>query len=178
MAFEEKTIDSQLIYKGPVFNIRKYKVTATGNQVTYRDVVEHSGGAVIVAVKDNGNVLLVRQFRKPVERVMVELPAGKRDPGEDPETTAIRELKEETGYTAGSIRFLTAIHTSVGYSTELLYIYLCKDLTPGETNFDSTEDLDLMELSADEALEKVMIGEITDSKTVVGLLFARQAGEI
>ena len=80
MAFEEKTIDSQLIYKGPVFNIRKYKVTATGNQVTYRDVVEHSGGAVIVAVKDNGNVLLVRQFRKPVERVMVELPAGKRDP--------------------------------------------------------------------------------------------------
>ncbi|WP_417081246.1 NUDIX domain-containing protein [Mobilibacterium timonense] len=178
MAFEEKTIDSKLVYEGAVFNVRKYKVTAVNDQVAYRDIVEHVGGSVIVGIKDDGNIVMVRQFRKALEKTILELPAGKRDPGEDSETTALREFREETGYTPGSIKFLTAIHTSVGYTTELLYIYLCRDLTPGETDLDKTEDIDLVEIPVDEALEKVMSGELTDSKTVVGLLFARQAGEI
>ncbi len=109
---------------------------------------------------------------------MLELPAGKIDGDEDPMDTALRELKEETGYRAGSIRHLTTISPSCGYTTELLYIYLCKDLTPGETHFDDTEDLDLYEYTADELVDRIMKGEIQDAKTIVGVLFARTAGEI
>lgn len=178
MAFPEKTLQSEVVYDGPIFRIRKDKVTVVGGKTSYRDILEHNGGAVILAVKEDGRILMVRQFRKALEREVLELPAGKIDGDEDPMDTALRELKEETGYRAGSIRHLTTISPSCGYTTELLYIYLCKNLTPGETHFDDTEDLDLYEYTADELVDWIMKGEIQDAKTIVGVLFARTAGEI
>ena len=178
MAFPEKTLQSEVVYDGPIFRIRKDKVTVVGGKPSYRDFLEHNGGAVMLAVKEDGRILMVRQFRKALEREALELPAGKIDGDEDPMDTALRDLNEETGYRAGSIRHLTTISPSCGYTTELLYIYLCKDLTPGETLFDDTEDLDLYEYTADELVDRIMKGEIQDAKTIVGVLFARTAGEI
>ena len=178
MAFEEKTIDSHIMYEGPIFRIRKHKVIAVGDQIAYRDILEHNGGAVVLAVKEDGKILVVRQYRTTLNRQMLELPAGKLDGDEDPKEAAIRELKDETGYTAKEIRHLTTINPSCGYTTEMLYIYLCTGLTPGETAFDDTEDLDLLEFTADELIRMIMDGTIQDAKTIVGVLFARTAGEI
>lgn len=105
---------------------------------------------MIAAVKDDGNMVMVKQFRKPAERVMLEVPAGKIDEGEmNPEKTALRELREETGYRASSIRLLTRMYPSVGYSEETLYIYLCTGLTAGEPDFDENEAIDIEEYSID-----------------------------
>ena len=138
MIFEEKTIKSDRIYEGSILNLRRDKVTVL-HGTSYREIVEHNGGAVLAAITDEGKMVMVRQFRKPAERVMLEVPAGKIDPGEKPEETAKRELAEETGYRARHVRYLTEFYPSVGYAEEVLYLYLCTGLTPGETNFDENE---------------------------------------
>lgn len=177
MIFEEKTISSKLVYEGPVFKVRQHVVDTRGGE-SVRDVVEHSGGAIMVAVKDNGNILMERQYRKALECVLLELPAGKADPGEDPVVTATRELSEETGYIPGEVKHLISFYPTCGYSNEYLHIYICKDVTPGETHWDATECMDIVEYSADELIAMIMNNEITDSKTIIGLLYARMAGEI
>ena len=177
MAFEEKTKSSKIIYEGPVFKIRQHVVeTVAGESI--RDVVEHVGGGIIVAVTNEGKILMEKQYRKALEQVLLELPAGKADPNEDPELTAVRELAEETGYKAGSVKHLVSYYPTCGYSNELLHIYVCRDLVPGETHLDPTECIDVVEFDADELVDMIMRGEIRDSKTIIGVLFARQAGEI
>ena len=178
MAYEEKTIESKIVYEGPIFNVRKYEVSAFNGKETYRDVVEHNGGAVMLAITDDGKILMEKQFRKPLEREVIELPAGKIDPGEKPEVTAARELKEETGYTAEKIKLLTKIVPSCGYSQETLWIYICKGLVPGEKCWDDTENIDLFEMDADKVIDMIMAGKILDAKTMCGVLYARVAGEI
>ena len=178
MTFEEKTISSKLVYEGPVFKVRQHMVEAYGGRQAQRDVVEHVGGAIMVAITDEGKILMEKQFRKPLEKVLLELPAGKADPGEDPELTAARELAEETGYTAGLIKHLVSYYPTCGYSSELLHIYICKELKAGDTHWDPTECIELHEYDADELIDMIVRGEIRDSKTIIGLLFARQAGEI
>lgn len=177
MVFEEKTISSEIVYEGPVFRVRKHVVETIGGE-SVRDIVEHTGGAIMLAVKDDGKIIMERQFRKPLEEIILELPAGKADPDEDPLVTATRELKEETGYTAGKVRHLVSYYPTCGYSNEFLHIYICKELTAGETNWDATECMDIVEYDADELLDMVMRNEIKDSKTIIALLYARQAGEI
>lgn len=172
MTFEEKTISTETVYQGKIINVRRDKVSVVNGE-SYREIVEHSGGAVIVAVKDNGNVIMVKQFRKPAERIMLEVPAGKIDPGEEPETTALRELKEETGYSAENIRFLTKMYPSVGFSDEILYLYLCTGLTAGETDFDENEAIDIFEYPIDRLYDMVMKGEIEDGKTQVAILMVK-----
>ena len=177
MIFEEKTISSRLVYEGPVFKIRQHIVeTPAGESV--RDIVEHSGGSLVVAVTNDGKILMERQYRKALEDAFLELPAGKADPGETAEVTAVRELREETGYTAGTVKHLLSFYPTCGYSNELLHVYLCRDLTPGETHWDPSECIELIEYDADELFDMIMRNEIKDSKTIIALLFARQAGEI
>lgn len=178
MAFIEKTIDSSIVYEGPIFKIRKYKVESVNGEPAYRDILEHGGGATMIAIKDDGKILAVRQYRKTLDRVVLELPAGKRDPGETTRETAVRELREETGYLAHDVEYLTTIDPSVGYSQEMLDIYVCRGLTEGETDFDSTEDLDLVEYEADEFYDMVLNNKIQDAKTALAILFARAKGEI
>jgi ADP-ribose pyrophosphatase len=117
-------------------------------------------------------MVMIRQFRKPADKVMFEVPAGKIDPGEDPMDAAKRELKEETGYTAGSVRYLTKFYPTVGYSQELLYLYLMEDLTPGETDFDENEAIDMEEWSIGDLHEMVIKGEIDDAKTIIAIEYA------
>ncbi len=173
MTFEEKTLRSERIYEGTILNVRRDKVTVQ-NGTSFREIVEHRGGAVIAAVKDDGTMIMVKQFRKPAERVMLEVPAGKIEPGEtDTEKTALRELKEETGYTASHIRMLTRMYPSVGYSEEILYIYLCTGLTAGETEFDDNEAIDICEYPIEELYRMVLDGRIEDGKSQVAILLVR-----
>ncbi len=176
MVYEEKTLKSERIYEGHILNLRKDTVTVI-NGVSQREIVEHSGGAVIIAVKDDGRVVMVRQYRKGANRVMLEVPAGKRDGGEDPEETARRELREETGYTAGSIRFMARMYTSPGYTEEVLHIYLATELTPGETDFDENEAIDVEEMPLNEAVDMILSGEIQDGKTQAAVLMAKSVLE-
>ena len=159
MTFEEKTLKSERIYEGAIINLRKDKVTVE-HGTSYREIVEHNGGAVLAALTADGKMVMVRQYRKPAERVMLEAPAGKIDPGEEPMDAAIRELKEETGYTAPPPPPPTRFYPSVGYSEEMLYLYLCTELTPGETCFDENEAIDLEEMDVETLYQMVMDGRI------------------
>ena len=174
MVFEEKTLSSEKIFEGKIINLRKDKVT-TVNGTSYREIVEHKGAAVLAAVTDEGKMVMVRQFRKPAEKVMLEAPAGKIDPGEDAETAALRELREETGYTAGKIEFLTKFYPCVGYSEEVLHLYLCTELTAGETEFDENEAIDIEEMDIDELFKMAMNGEIDDAKTAIAIFMVRES---
>ena len=173
MIFEEKTLESERIYEGAIINLRKDKVTVkTGT--SYREIIEHNGGAVICALTDDKKLVMVNQFRKPAEEVLLELPAGKRDGDEKGVDVAARELKEETGYPAGKIVHLTNMYTSPGYSNEVLEIYLATDLLPGETDFDENEAIDILEIPLEEMVDAVMQGKIKDAKTIVGVLMTAE----
>lgn len=169
MSFNEKTISSEIKYKGKILNLRIDTVESVNGEST-REIVEHSGGAVVLPLLPNKNVVMIRQFRKPIERDVLEIPAGKIEQGESPEETAFRELREETGYKANNMTLLTKMYPSVGYSEELLYIYLATDLEPEETDFDENEDIDTYSYHIDDLYEMVMEGKIQDAKTQVAIL--------
>ncbi|MEE1038043.1 MAG: NUDIX hydrolase [Eubacterium sp.] len=173
MTFEEKTISSEMIYKGAILNVRRDKVEVHNGDFGYREIIEHNGGAVAVALTDDGKVVLVKQFRKAMEKDMIELPAGKIEENEDPLSTINRELKEETGYEAKDVKLIAEFNPSVGYASETLYIYLATGLVPGEQNFDEHEAIDVLEVPLDEAIDMVVRGEITDGKSMVGLLLTK-----
>ena len=169
MTFEEKTLNSKRIYEGAIINLRCDEVTVQ-NGTSKREIIEHNGGAVLAAITDQGKMVMVKQFRKPAEKVLLEAPAGTIDPGEKPEKTAVRELKEETGYTAFEVSFLTKFYPSVGYSEEILYLYLCTGLTPGETDFDENEAIDIREYEIEELYQMAMSGQLEDAKTIIAVL--------
>ena len=172
MTFEEKTLKSEKIYEGTIINLRRDKVTAQGG-TSYREIIEHNGGAVIAALTEDKKLVMVRQYRKPADKVMLEVPAGKIDPGEMPLEAAVRGLKEETGYTASKVEFLTEFYPSVGYSEERLYLYLCTGLTPGETCFDENEAIEIEEIDLDRLFKMAMSGELDDAKTIIAILMVK-----
>ena len=172
MTFEEKTLSSERIYEGAIINLRRDKVTVQ-NGTSFREIVEHNGGAVLAAITPDGKMVMVRQFRKPAERVMLEVPAGKIDAGEEPETAAVRELKEETGYTAGKVVHMTSFYPSVGYSEEMLHLYLCTELTAGETCFDENEAIEIEEMDIGVLYRMVMDGKIQDGKSAIAILMVK-----
>lgn len=173
MTFEEKTVTTERIYEGKIINVRRDQVTVE-NGLSWREIVEHSGGSVIAAVTDDGQLVMVRQYRKPAERVMLEVPAGKIDPGEEPFDAAVRELREETGYTAEHMELLTRMYPSVGYAEEILYIYAATGLTPGETDFDENEAIDIERYPVEQLYDMVMAGQIEDGKSQVAILMVRE----
>ena len=174
MIFKEETLSSEYAYKGRILNVRKDEVTVINGRST-REIVEHIGGVAIAAVNSEGKIARVEQCRKPFEDVILEVPAGKfNTPDEDHLEAAKRELREETGFTAGKWTFLTAMKPSVGYTTEELYIYLAEDLTAGETDFDDNEAIDDIMMDLDEAHKMAVSGKITDGKTLVAILLAKE----
>lgn len=174
MIFEEKTLSTEMIYEGRILNLRKDRVTVSGEDESFREIVEHNGGAVILPIKDNGNIVMVRQYRKPFDSPFLELPAGKIDPGETSVEAAKRELAEETGYRAGKIEALGRMIPSVGYNTEVLYLYIATDLKEGEPSPDEHEELDIVEMKLEDAIKMVISGEIEDGKTQIGLLLGEK----
>ena len=169
MVFEEKTISTESIYEGKILNLRRDKVT-TIDGTSYREIVEHNGGAAIAALTDDYKLIMVKQYRKPAEKIMLEAPAGKRDGDETFQEVAIRELKEETGYTASEIIPLGSFYTSPGYSTEVLFICLARGLSKGETAFDEGEAIEIEEYKLSDLMDMVMNDERNDSKTELAIL--------
>lgn len=172
MTFEEKTVRSEIVYKGKVLNLRRDEVITVSGTTSIREIVEHNGGVGLVAVDNDGQVIMVRQFRKAMERDMLEIPAGKLEAGEDPMEAALRELSEETGYCAGDIRFLTRYYPSVGYCQEALSLYLCTDLTQGTANPDDDEAIEIVKYPMEQLLDMIAQGKIEDGKTIAGITVA------
>lgn len=170
MNFQEKTLKSEQVYDGRIVKVFKDNVELSDGQKAYREVVKHSGGVVILAYKDSETILFVRQFRYPMKEVMLELPAGKLEYGEDPFVAAKRELEEETGYQAKKWTELGYVYTSPGYSDEKLYLYKAEDLTYTKQNLDEGEILEPLEMSYDEVLKKINDNEIVDAKTLCAIL--------
>lgn len=175
MEFTEQTLNSQLIYEGKVVKVFKDSVELSTGKKSFREVVKHSGGVVILAVKGY-KILLVKQFRYPLKEVMFELPAGKLEIGEDPFEAAKRELEEETGYCANKWTQLGYVYTSPGYSDEKLYLYKAEDLEFTHCHPDEGEIIEAFEYSYEDVLKMVDNGEINDAKTLCALLRAKIKG--
>lgn len=173
MDLYEKTIESKLIYDGSFISLKVDKVLLPDGKTSQRAIVMHSGAAVVVPVDQENNVVLIKQFRKPIEKVIIELPAGKLDKDEDPVNCAKRELEEETGLSAQELVKLTEIYTTPGFSNEVIHVYLAKGLSQGSSHTDSDEFVEVFKVSLDEAILMVKNGEIKDAKTIVGLLLAK-----
>ncbi len=180
MNYEEKTLSTKNIYEGTVINLDLLEVELPNGKRAKRDIVRHPGGAFIVPINEKGEIYMVRQFRKPMEKISLEVPAGKLDPGEDPAVCAERELREETGLTASKITHLLSTHTSPGFCDELLHMYVATGLQEGDACTDEDEFLSVEKIHVEKLLEMVLEGEITDSKTIMGILFAERIikGEI
>ncbi len=166
-----KILDSQKVFEGRVFNVTVD--TVSEGELTYkREVVHHHGSAVIVPVHDDGTVVLVRQYRHPAVRYLLEIPAGTLADGERPEVGAARELQEELGLTAARLEKLSEFFVSPGFLEEKMWVFLATDLSEGKQLLDEDEILDIVRLPIAEALEMITSGEIQDAKTIIGLMLA------
>ena len=171
----EIPFSSETIYNGKILHVEKWQVTCPNGRKATREIVVHKGAAAVVPVFEDGTTLLVRQHRVAVDRVTLEIPAGKLDSaGEDPLDCAVRELREETGLSAQRMTLLTTLLTTPGFCTEKIAIYLAQGLSQGETHPDEDEFLGLVRIPLDDAVAMVMRGELRDSKTICGLMMARE----
>jgi ADP-ribose pyrophosphatase len=174
-----KVIKSETVFHGKVFDVRvdEIEYNETGNK-NFRQVAVHPGGAVIVPVTDKGKIILITQYRYPQDEVVLELPAGKLEEGEDPLICAARELSEETGCNAKEIKKLGKIFTTPGFCSEVLHIYLAKGLISGNhAREEGEEDIKLIELTLDEIDNKIRSGEIVDAKTISGIYMYKLSDE-
>lgn len=169
MEFEEKTLNSQIVFSGKVVKVFKDDIELSDGTKAFREVVKHSGGVVILAIKDE-KIILVKQFRYPMKEVLLELPAGKLEYGEDPFEAAKRELEEETGYCAEKWTDLGFVYTSPGYSDEKLYLYKAENLHYTCCHPDEGEIIQSFEYPIKEVMKMVNNGEINDAKTLCLLL--------
>lgn len=174
MNLEEKTLSKKVIFEGRIITVHEDEVLLPNGNTASREVVEHPGGVAVVAVDEADNVYMVRQFRYPFQKVLLEIPAGKLNYGEDPFTCGVRELKEETGLIAERFDFLGSFMVSPGFCGEKIYIYLARGLSSGEMNLDPDEFLEVEKYSLSELMNKIMNNEIEDGKTVIGVLKAYQ----
>jgi ADP-ribose pyrophosphatase len=168
----EVTTSQEYIYFGRLINLRVDSVRLPDGMPARREIVEHRDAVAIVAVDEEGRVLLVRQFRLATEQELYEIPAGIMEEGESPEETARRELAEETGQTAGTLRRLTGFYTSPGFCNKYLHIFLATDLHPAPATPDADEDISLSRVPLADALSMIDTGDLRDAKTITGLLLA------
>ena len=167
---EEKTLSSQFIYEGRAVKLRIDTVKMSDDRETTREIVEHSDCVAIIAIDADDNVLLVEQFRKPVEKILLEIPAGGIDPGEDPAATVCREMREETGYLPRKVERLGGFYSAPGYCSEYLYLYLATDLVSDPLHAEDTEGIRLVRVPIAQIANLITSGSICDAKSIAGLL--------
>lgn len=170
----ETELSSETVFDGRLLHVRLDQVKLPNGNQTGREYVVHPGAVLVVPVLDDGRLVFERQFRYPLRKSFIEFPAGKIDAGEAPLKTGQRELLEETGYTAQQWQYLAALHPCIGYSNEIIHIYLATGLQAGLRQLDEDEALEVFTLTMDEAMLAMKQGEITDGKTMVALFWAEK----
>ena len=174
MELEERRISGEIKYNGVIVKVRLDDAELINGKIVKREVVEHPGGVTVLPVDEQGCCYCVKQFRYPFHRVMLEAPAGKLEYGEDHRECAVRELSEETGFTADKLVYLGPCCTSPGFSSEVLHIYLATGLHEGESHPDEDEFLNVEKHHIDELVSMCMSGEIDDAKTIIAVLKAKK----
>ncbi|GAA0481628.1 ADP-ribose pyrophosphatase [Salinibacillus aidingensis] len=176
--FEEKTIGSKTIFEGKIIDIFHEDVKLPNGKTSKREIVKHPGAVAVIPITKENKLVMVEQFRKPLERSLVEIPAGKLEKGEDPEKSAIRELEEETGYRTPQLSHVTSFYTSPGFSDELIHIYLARELEKVENPASPDEDefVELMECTLEEANRLVEEQRIFDAKTAYAITYLNAQG--
>lgn len=170
MAQQYKRLKRELVSKGAIIDYYHDIMEIPNGKTATWDFIDHKGAAAVVAVKPDGKLVMVRQYRNALERDTIEIPAGGLNPGESMKEAAIRELKEETGFETDEVEFLLSIRTTVAFCNERIDIFLAKNLTPGEQNPDEDEYVEIEEYTLEELVEMINRGVIQDSKTVSAIL--------
>jgi ADP-ribose pyrophosphatase len=168
---KERTISSRRIYEGQVVNLRIDTIEKSAGETTTREIVEHADCVAVVPLDNDDNVILVRQYRKAVEKSMLEIPAGGIDPGEKPEDAVRRDLQEEIGYIPGKVELLGGFYSSPGFCTEYLHFYLATQLEPGRLIAEDTDEIEVEKVHLSKIPSLILSGEICDLKSIAGLLW-------
>ncbi len=168
----EKPVSSERLFDGKVINLRRDTVILPNGRNSTREVVEHPGAVAVVPITKDGNIILVRQFRHPIQQILLEVPAGKLDPGESAESCALRELAEETGFTANKLHKLTSMYTTPGFSNEVIHIYLAEDLVESDKQPDEDEFIHTEIHTPEQIKQMINSGELCDAKSLVALCLA------
>jgi len=170
---EEKTIQTKEIYSGKVVSLQLQEVELPNGKMAKREIIKHPGAVAIIAITDENKIVMVEQFRKALERIIVEIPAGKLEKGEEPADCARRELEEETGYECRNLELLVSFYTSPGFADEIVHVYIAKGLVKKENaaELDEDEFVNLEELTLDEAIEYIKEQKIYDAKTVFAVQY-------
>lgn len=178
--FKEKTVASETLFEGKIISLRVEEVELPDGNKAKRELIDHPGAVAVIAITDENKIVLVEQYRKALNRSIIEIPAGKIEPGEDKELTAIRELEEETGYGAKRFTYLQSFATSPGFANEVIHIYLARDLYKIDNPAEGDEDefIHLYECTIEEAENMVLDERVYDAKTAFAILYAKKLLEL
>ncbi|MGJ9456896.1 NUDIX hydrolase [Oceanobacillus sp. CF4.6] len=178
--FEEKTIKSEKIFNGKVINLQVDEVTLPNGKTSSRELIKHPGAVAVIPITKDNKIILVEQYRKPLERSLIEIPAGKLENNENPLAAGVRELEEETGYTTNDLSFVTSFYTSPGFADELMYMYITDQLVKMDNppQGDDDEFVEVHELTLDEAKQYVIEERIHDAKTNYAILYLHALGRM
>lgn len=170
---EEKTLSTEKIFTGKVISLQVDEVELPNGKTSKREIVKHPGAVAVIAITDENKIVMVEQYRKPLDRVLVEIPAGKLEKGEEPEHTAKRELEEETGYDCESLEWLISFYTSPGFADEIIHLYIARGLSKKEdaASLDEDEFVNLLELTLEESVQYVKEQKIYDAKTAYAIQY-------
>lgn len=178
MSMNEKTLSTQKIFEGRVISVQVDDVELPNGKQSKRELVKHPGAVAIIPITSEGKIVMVKQFRKPLEKEIIEIPAGKLEEGELPEVTARRELEEETGYTTNKLEYIQSFYTSPGFADEILYVYVTNELKAmtEKAALDEDEFVELMEVTLEEAEQLIKEEKIHDAKTVFAVMYLKLKG--
>ena len=170
---EIELLRSETVYRGRVFEVRQDFIRLPNGKTAQLDIVDHRDSVTILPLDNEGQIWFIRQYRRPIDDFLLELPAGVAEPGEDPLTNAQRELREEIGMASGLIQLLGSFFLAPGYSNEFMHVFLAQDLFPSPLPGDEDEIIEIEKISASEAYRLAEIGKLNDSKSIIALFWAR-----